>query len=138
MDGTIPQGKYMLNYLHSFDTFPYWFASSVKSYNLNQQTSILLPSLHLGKTLCYISELYTIKFKIVFKKYSKEPQKSTLNQHALYSKVSCRISKQHTHAIYGKIWDTKLKSGANFVKGLHHLCPCHQPNPHRGLVTYTR
>ena len=49
------QGKSLLNYLHSFGTFPLGLPPQVKSYNLNQQTSRVLPSLHslhLTEVLC--------------------------------------------------------------------------------------
>ena len=39
---------------------------------------------YLGKTLCYISDVYIVKFQMVHETYSKEPQKSTSNQYALY------------------------------------------------------
>ena len=71
------------------------------------------------------------EFKNMCNTYWKELQKSTSNLYAMYSKFSCRISKQHTHTIFEERWDTKLKSTSNFVKGLPHLCPCHQPNPQR-------
>ena len=97
--GTIPQGKSLRNYLHTFGIFLYIGCLKVQSYKHNQQTNRALSSLHLGKMLCYISEVYIVKFKVVYKPYSKEPQKSTSNQYALYSKYSCRIFKQHIHTI---------------------------------------
>ena len=57
---------------------------------------------------------------------------------ALYPSSFCRIPKHYTHDIFERRWYTKLKIAIKFVKGLPHMCSCHQPNPERGLVTYTR
>jgi hypothetical protein len=46
--------------------------------------------------------------------------------------------KPYVHIFFDRRWYEKPNDVVKLVKGLPHLCPCHQPNPKRGLVTYTR
>ena len=62
----------------------------------------------------------------------------TNKNNALHSSSHCRKPKHCTHIILERRWNTKPNSAIKVVKGLHHMCPCHQPYPKRGLVTYTR
>ena len=79
-----------------------------------------------------ISKVYTVKIEIVYKTCSKVCQSSITNQkNALYSSSSCRIFKHYLDIVFERRWYTKLKSAIKFVKGLPHMCPCHQPNPKR-------
>ena len=48
------------------------------------------------------------------------------------------IHKHNAHTIFERKWYTKPKCAVKIVKGLPHMCSCHQPNSKRGLVTYTR
>ena len=49
-----------------------------------------------------------------------------------------RILKYYTQIIFWRRWNTKPNDAVKVVKGLPHLCPCHRPNPRRGLVMYMR
>jgi hypothetical protein len=63
---------------------------------------------------------------------------SQRKKNVMYSSSLCRISKHYIYNIYERSWYSKHKRSVKFVQGMPHLCPCHQPNPKRGLVTYTR
>ena len=56
----------------------------------------------------------------------------------MHTTLLCGISLHFTHTILEIRWYMTLKRAVKVVKGMPHMWPCHQRNPKRGLVTYTR
>ena len=90
--------------------------------------------------LHFISKLHKIKLS---KKSSKTSPKmyskgSDSNQNMLCIPHHHRLPKHYSHIIFERQWNTKPSIAVKVVKGLPHMCPYHQPNPKRELITYIR
>ena len=76
-----------------------------------------------------IPKVYKNKFQIVYNTCSKILQSPITAQNvALHSSSIYGILKHSVHIIIRKTMIRKTKYAVKFVKGLPHLCPCHQPN----------
>ena len=111
--------------------------TNLKSWTFEHQITKVVTFVPSNIVLHSISNTYKVKCKWVFRDMYKMYFKvqSQLNN---APKHIVRAPKHYTHTICEWRWYTKPKNVDKVVKGLPHMCPCHQPNPKRGLVTYTR